>query len=178
MILNYNLLILRLNKKKGINESEFKELFDRNFESIRNYIYYRSGNEEAASDIVQEAFTKLWERRSGVELSTAISLLYTIARNLHNTQYKRDARFFEFQKVEANNSQFTENEFEYEELKRNYQTALTKMPVKQREVFLLNRMDELTYKEIAVRLELSVKAIEKRMTLAIKFLREELNFHK
>ena len=48
------------------------------------------------------------------------------------------------------------------------------MPEKQRTVFLMNRIDELKYKEIADQLGLSVKAIEKRMSLALEHLRTQL----
>jgi RNA polymerase sigma-70 factor (ECF subfamily) len=55
-----------------------------------------------------------------------------------------------------------------------YVASLNEMNEKQREVFLMNRTEEMTYKEIAERLDLSVKAVEKRMSLAIGFLREKL----
>ena len=55
------------------------------------------------------------------------------------------------------------------------QSVLAAMPEKSRAVFLMNRIDDLTYKEIAVRLQLSVKAVEKRMHIALEFLKEHLD---
>jgi RNA polymerase sigma-70 factor (ECF subfamily) len=55
-----------------------------------------------------------------------------------------------------------------------YERALKSMPAKQRTVFLMNRIDELKYKEIAMQLDLSVKAIEKRMSQALEHLKEHL----
>jgi RNA polymerase sigma-70 factor (ECF subfamily) len=49
------------------------------------------------------------------------------------------------------------------------------MPEKSRDVFLMNRIDGLTYADIAGRLQLSVKAVEKRMHKALSFLKEHLD---
>lgn len=74
-------------------------------------------------------------------------------------------------KVERNSP---ENETQFEELKLNYQKALAELPEKQRTVFMMNRVEELTYKEIAKRLGLSIKAVEKRMSKAIGQLRKNI----
>ena len=54
------------------------------------------------------------------------------------------------------------------------QNAISDLKEGQREVFLLSRIDKKTYKEIAEMLSISVKAVEKRMTLALKQLREKV----
>ena len=69
-----------------------------------------------------------------------------------------------------------EHNLEYQELKENYEATLSMLPLNQREVFLMSRMEELTYKEIAERLEISVKAVEKRMSLTLKELRKALSY--
>ncbi len=74
-------------------------------------------------------------------------------------------------KIEFNDPQ---KQLEYEEVHGQYLNALSTMGEKQRDVFLMNRIEEMTYKEIAERLGLSVKAVEKRMSQAIGFLRERL----
>ena len=58
---------------------------------------------------------------------------------------------------------------------RANQSAISDLPEGQREVFLLNRIDKKTYKEIAEMLDISVKAVEKRMNLALQDLRNYLN---
>ena len=63
---------------------------------------------------------------------------------------------------------------ENDELKQKYEKALTRLPDKQRVVLLMNKMDGLTYKEIAENLNLSVKAVEKRMSSALKTLKKEV----
>lgn len=74
-------------------------------------------------------------------------------------------------KIETDNP---EKQLQYKEMEASYQHALLDLSEKQREVFLMNRSEEMTYKEIAERLDLSVKAVEKRMSQALSFLRERL----
>lgn len=62
----------------------------------------------------------------------------------------------------------------YTELKKKYGEVLSNMPETQRIAFLLNRNDELSYSEIAIRLQISVKAVEKRISAALKVLRKHL----
>ena len=62
----------------------------------------------------------------------------------------------------------------FEQLKEKYERLIEEMPENQKVVFLMSRIEELQYKEIADRLGLSVKAVEKRMGVALKYLRTSL----
>lgn len=68
-----------------------------------------------------------------------------------------------------------EDQIRFLELQKNYNIALKNLPEKQRIVFLMSRIDELKYYEIANRLGISVKAVEKRMKNALEYLRKVLN---
>jgi len=72
------------------------------------------------------------------------------------------------------NSNSPDEILEFEELKQKYETSLATLGEKQRTVFLMSRMEDLTYKEIAERLSISVKAVEKRMSQALKVLKQKL----
>ena len=61
------------------------------------------------------------------------------------------------------------------ELKAQLQKAINELPERQRTVFLMNRFDNQSYTEIAAALDLSVKAVEKRMHLALLSLRKVVN---
>ena len=62
----------------------------------------------------------------------------------------------------------------YNELKAEIEQLIKSMPDKQRQVFMLSRNDELKNQEIADRLDISLKAVEKHITAALKFLRTNL----
>ncbi len=163
------------NKNKDyFTQKEFKQLFENNYESLRDYIYYKSGNIEQAEDIAQEAFLKLWEKRKELKQETILSYLFRIAHNIFLNQVKREQVVFNFQNqstddyIERSSPEF---ELELKEFDQILQKALASIPEKHRVVFLLNRIDGLKYKEIAERLDLTTKAVEKRMQKAMEILK-------
>ena len=148
-----------------MKKEEFKALFDNHFEDVRRYILYRSGDDEIATDIAQDTFLRIWEKQLKIDPKTSKSLLFKIAGDLYVSHYRKEKVAFNFfTTFNPNHKSITpEDEINFQELKNAYDTALKSMPEKQRTVFLLNRIDEMKYKEIADHLGLSVKAIEKRI---------------
>jgi RNA polymerase sigma-70 factor (ECF subfamily) len=160
-----------------MDSGSFRHIFDKYYDSIRNFLYYRSGSIELAEDLIQDVFLKLWENRETVREESVGGYLYTIAANLIKNHYRRNEISFHFLNTLTRqyNNESPEYLMEVEEFDRRLQQALGKMPVKSRDVFLMNRVDGLTYKDIAERLKLSVKAVEKRMHKALTYLKEHLD---
>lgn len=158
--------------------AKFRSIFDLYYETIRSFAYYKTGDVDLADDIVQEVFLKLWSNLKDVKEETVKALLYTIASNTIKNHFKHQKVVFNFQKQDQNNN--TEDEADsslrQEELNRKLQDALAEIPEKAREVFLMNRIEGLTYIDIAERLGLSVKAIEKRMSEALSILRSRISY--
>ncbi len=157
-----------------MTQEEFKNIYDQYFDAIRGYLYYRSGNTELATDIAQEAFIKIWEKQFDYEPKKIKSLLYKISGDIFINHIRREKVAGDYLKEIKFNfkEDCSDNSLEYQELKQNYETVLAKLPEKQRSVFLMSRLEELTYKEIAERLDLSVKAVEKRMNKALSELKK------
>jgi RNA polymerase sigma-70 factor (ECF subfamily) len=156
-----------------LKKEEFKILFDNYFDDVRRFVLYRSGNEELATDIAQETFLKIWEKQISIDHKTVKGLLFKIASDLFISQYRKDKVAFNFFNTfqPKQKSHTPEDELNFQELKKAYEAALKSMPEKQRTVFLMNRIDERKYQEIADELGLSVKAIEKRMSQALAHLK-------
>jgi RNA polymerase sigma-70 factor (ECF subfamily) len=76
--------------------------------------------------------------------------------------------------VEDRTFETPEFELEVKEFDRKLQRVLSELSEKSRTVFLMNRMDQMTYNEIAQNLDISVKAVEKRMKKALEFVRKEI----
>ncbi len=159
-----------------LDKTEFKQLFDHYFDAIRCFIFYRCGDADAASDMAQDVFTKIWEKRQQLHRSHIKSLLYKMANDLVISNYRKDMSRSDFeQSLSATGEHLSpEEEFSFIELSATYAGVLAKMPESQRVVFLMSRNDELKYSEIAECLDISVKAVEKRMSAALHLLRTEL----
>lgn len=160
-----------------MDSGSFKNIFDKYYDNIRNFLYYRSGNIETAEDLVQDVFLRLWENREKIREESVGGYLYTIAANLIKNHYRRNEISYHFinSLTQKNNSESPEFLMEMREFDHRLQQTLAAMPEKSRDVFLMNRIDGLTYGEIADRLQLSIKAVEKRMHKALSFLKEHLD---
>ncbi len=157
------------------DEQVFGALFKANSKIIFNYIYYKFGNEEKAYDAVQEAFLKLWENCAKVPPEKAKSYVYTVANNLYLNVIKAEKVRLKYAdkslKITHEDPEFLMEENEFKE---KLDKALNALPENQRITFLLHRIDGKKYAEIAELEGVSVKAIEKRMHLALKSLREKI----
>lgn len=157
-------------------EKVFNAIFNSNSKTIFNYIYYKYGNEEKAYDAVQEAFVKLWENCAKVAPEKAKAFVYKVANNLYLNVLKAEkVRLKYADKAPKTSSESPEFLMEEKEFKEKLDRALNSLPENQRIVFLLNRIDGKKYAEIAVMEGVSVKAIEKRMHLALKTLRAQID---
>jgi RNA polymerase sigma-70 factor (family 1) len=163
--------------QKVRSEDWFKEVFDRFYDHLRNYLYYLSGDIEWADDALQEVFMVVWEKRNNVQDETLQSFLFTVGRNLFLKHNRRKAVHLKFEKLnqEENLTQSAEEDVLDREFDRHLQSAISDLPEKCRTVFLMSKMDGMTNQQIADSLHVSVKAIEKQITKAFKILRDKLN---
>lgn len=155
----------------------FSVFFKANVKSLRNYLYFKFGNEEKANDITQDSFIKLWENCKKVPLEKAKSYLYTIANNASLNEIAHQKVVL---KYAQNNPVYDKTnlnpEFliEEKEFKQKLEKAIDKLTVGQRTAFLLHRIEGKKYQEIAMILDISVKAVEKRIHGALVSLRTEI----
>lgn len=129
--------------------------------------------------MVQDIFTRLWLNREQLDPGKSLSsLLYTMARNEIFAQLRKmlvRRRYLE----ELNHSLSEpivnpEQQFSYEELKKAIVNLIQEMPEKRREIFELSRSEGLTYKEIALKLNISENTVDTQIRKALSFLKENL----
>lgn len=167
----------KLQLNNTLTKREFKYIFDNYFDPIRNYIYYRCADENIASDIAQDVFMRVWEKKDIIDTKNIKALLYKIANDMLISDYRKSAIRLDYAKdmVGTGIEYVSPQEIlQFEELKAGYSSALSEMGELQREAFLMSRNEELKYHEISDRLGISVKAVEKRISGALQFLKTKL----
>jgi len=154
-------------------EATYTKIFKEYAKTLHNYLYYKTGNQNMAKDLTQEAFTKLWQNCASVKLVSAKGYVFKTANNLMLNQFQHEKVVLKFQNIPQKSSSNQSPEFllEEKELKARLEAAIAALPEKQRVVFLLSRIEKKTYKEIAEMLEISKQAVEKRMYNALDTLR-------
>ena len=164
------------NKKGFCDEKNFSVFFLNHSKLLHNYVFYKCGDLDLANDIVQEAFLKFLENCQKIISGKAKPYLFTIANNLFLNDYSKKKVALNFVKIPKKNYTNENPEFLLEEKEFNakLEKALSKLSESQRIAFLMNRIDGKKYKEIAEILNISVKAVEKRIHNALLNLRKEI----
>lgn len=176
---DFNIELLR----KG-NKTEFEKVYSEFFDVLYAIAFQYTTDQSIAENIVQDTFMKLWEVREGLLPQTNIrNFLYTLAKNLclnhlrdQKTVWKHlsQIKYHEYEYAIESLNRIGGNYLEFEELSEKADQAIEKLPDELKMVFKMSRFEDLKYREIAEKLQISEKAVEARMTKALKFLRKEL----
>lgn len=161
----------------GGSETAFTFLFERYSEEVCNFIYRFTRNRETARELTQDVFMKLWLHQATIDRSQSFEgYLYSIARNHLFNFLKRRLKEQEILK-QIKTEDVDDDPFEmhvYREVFTTYSNSVASLPPRQKQVFILNREEGLTYQQIAVQLGISVSAVEKHMSAALRTLRGTL----
>ncbi len=162
-------------------EKDLEILFREYFPLLCGYCQVKYNfDHEASKEVVQNAFTKLWERRAMISPSLSVpAYLYKIVTNScldiirHDKQKNRYENNF---KKTAQSPAFTpdSNPAVVAELNGMIAGTIADMPEQMRQIFKLSRYELLKYIEIADTLGISVKTVETQMSRALQKLRKAL----
>jgi RNA polymerase sigma-70 factor (ECF subfamily) len=158
-------------------ERVYNQLFEEHADPIFNHFYYKFGNVEWAEEVVQETFIKLWKKCKDVPYAKAKSFLYTVANHwLINKHHHQKVRLKYKNQHQESHEDHQSPDFlmEEQQFKKRLLSAIENLNEKQRSVFLLHRIDGKSYKEIAEIEGIGIKAVEKRMSLALQQLRKDI----
>ena len=174
----FNEAILISQLKKG-NEDAFKYLYKLYYSEMCNYASNLCGNDELAKDIVQQIMIKIWKKGSSLNVSISLKsyLFKSVFNNFIDTQRRiiKETKKIDRLKQEALLEFCEMTSEEIENRHRLIDEEIEKLPKQCKEVFLLGKKDGLKYKEIADKLNISVKTVERHMSIALKKLRKKLN---
>lgn len=155
---DYNLII---GLKKN-NHDSFKELFDRYSNPLFQFSLRYLKSNDAAEDVVQEVFTKIWSNRKKINSDTSFkSYLFIIALNSIRKQFNKQTRFNEVRHdvlldLHQNESEFDSRE-DYQSLLNKLDELINKMPEKRKQVFIKKKLEKKSLKEIAQEMDISTE---------------------
>lgn len=133
---------------------------------------------DEAEEIVQDTMLWLWDNWETIVPEKSVkALLFRIVHNKAVNCIKHTAVLSRVhQQIEQRLSEQFESPNFYmdKELQQLLENAIKQLPENLREVFILSRVEQLSYKEIAERLDITVKAVDNRLARTMKFLRQEL----
>jgi len=166
-----------LDRLKAGDRKAMKELFHQHYKVVCSSIYRYVRNKETVEDIAQEVFIKLWQKKNQLNITGAIGpYIRRMAINEAISHLRKSKHYMEdIETADAEKGATeVEEKYLYKELNNNITDAINTLPPKCRAVFQLSRFEQLSYKEIAERLEISVKTVENQMGKALKVMRREL----
>lgn len=164
---------------KAGNLKAFDQLYYRYSKRLLNFSLSVVKSKEEAENIVQEVFLTLWMNRGNISSDASVRYyLFTIAYNTAISALRRkakDAKFLEQLKgLQELTSEPEGLENEYSDLQEKLSLILDELPARQREIFILHKVNGLKYQEIASKLNISVNTIENHMSRALKTIRSKL----
>ncbi|MFY0631636.1 MAG: RNA polymerase sigma-70 factor [Flavobacteriaceae bacterium] len=161
-------------------ERVYEKVFRDYAKVVRNFILFKCGDAAQADDLTQDAFVKLWKNCAKVPLEKVKSFLFTVVKNDFFNQFEHRKVVLKYQqsKKDTVNKETPEFVLREKEFKQELNDAINSLTEKQKEVFLLNRIEKKKYKEIAEMLGISQKAVEKRMHQAMLHLRSKIKNYK
>lgn len=161
------------------SESAFNFLYSKYALKIYSTARKMSLNHEDAEGVVQETFIKIWKNRERLDSSLSFNAyLLSILKSIVVRLTQRNAR----QKLQTNewasNSVLainqTEDDLFFAEMMEASLQELNKLPPRQREVFILKRVESFSLDEIASKLHISKKTVKNQLVEANKFLKTRI----
>ena len=168
-----------MHPEHGLSRSQFETLFRTEYKRMLLFAIHYVKEEEAAKEIVQEAFINLWEKRESIDPEREVkSYLSSSVRN-RCLNYLRDNKRFNGTLLSLGGllplpASEEYNQIEFRELSGQIHRAIEELPEKCREIFRLNRFEQMKYQQIADYLNISIKTVETQMSKALAHLRSRI----
>ncbi|MGV8090550.1 MAG: RNA polymerase sigma-70 factor [Mangrovibacterium sp.] len=156
----------------------FEYFFNKYYPGLCVYACRMVQSKSSAEDIVQDFFIRLWEDKNNLVINTSVRSYFL--RSVHN----RCLNFLNLNNLKKAHHDYQLSHLSQDailqyplldfELESRLQKAIESLPDGIRETFMMNRLEGLTYQEIADKEGVTVKAIEYRMSKALTLLRKDL----
>ncbi len=169
------LLALKQGDEK-VFESVFREFYNPLCIHARRYLI----EPEAAEEVVQEMFFKMWERRDSLVINTSLpAYLFKSVTNhaLNYIKYQSHTRKYQEYigfRTDEHISVSAHDALVHADLEKQLISLVKSMPERRRMIFEMSRLEGLRYNDIAEKLGISLKTVEIQMSKALEFMRGKL----
>lgn len=159
------------------NEKEFFLAYRYWYRKLYYFLYQKTQCSNLAEDVVQQTFLIVWERKNTANQQIQFSTqLFQIARTKLIDELRRRAlnrKYVEFEKpFVLTQYEDLERQIAYKAELEYVKELITQMPFMRQQVFYLHKIEELSYKEIAVKLSISPKTVENHVSIGLKFIKK------
>ncbi|MFK7982130.1 MAG: RNA polymerase sigma-70 factor [Saprospiraceae bacterium] len=160
------------------DQNAFRQLFSKYHRYMAAVAWRITKEKTVAQDMVQDAFVELWKRRTQLpaDLKVKSYLSQTVVNKSLN--YIKRQKIVVYEDVSEIAPQLvTENaqdQMELNALQQIITATIDKLPDRCRIIFSMSRFEEMSHKEIARTLDISVKTVENQITIALKRIRQVL----
>ncbi|WP_153845043.1 RNA polymerase sigma factor [Sphingobacterium paramultivorum] len=173
-------MINKILQRAPTNEKEFFLAYRYWYRKLYYFLYQKTQCSNLAEDVVQQTFLIVWERKNNANQQIQFSTqLFQIARTKLIDELRRRAlnrKYVAFEKpFVLTQYEDLERQIAYKGELEYVKELITQMPFMRQQVFYLHKIEELSYKEIAVKLSISPKTVENHVSIGLKFIK---NFFK
>jgi len=151
-------------------------LFDNYYNSLCNHALRFVKDASVAEDVVQEVMLTIWKKRAQIKIESSLKayLFRSVTNRSLNHLRDRRNRVEEIEDKYMDVSADVEEKIYYNETEQIIMEHVNRLSPRCRQIFIMNRLDQMKYKEIAAELEISVKTVEHHIAKGLHILRESL----
>jgi len=154
-----------------MTRTEYNKTVDKHADGLYRFILKSMKDTDAAKDVVQDVFAKLWEKHSDVQFEKSKSYLFTAGYRTMIDYFRKDSRLT---MMEGSHQEIQHHSEQYSDLKEILNQAVEKLPEVQKSAILLRDYEGYSYKEIGNILSLQESQVKVYIFRARKFLQNYL----
>lgn len=165
------------------DQHAFRQVFNHFAGKLTLFAYAIVKNKEAATEIVDEVFVRIWRQRAELpQIQFLKTYLYTATKNsslnyLSRKAHEQQLEPFDFINIQLQPAEEPDQQLITAEIMARIQSAVEELPPRCKMIFKLVREDGLKYREVAEILHLSVNTVDAQMVIAVRKISEKVRAH-
>lgn len=165
-------LIVRLSEG---DESCFQEIYELYFFKVYCFVKKYTKQEADTEDVTQNVFIHLWNYRNKLNLESSIeSVLFKSSKQEISKWYKKQNRIFSNyeQEIIAELDEHYDDEENINAKMQQIHQLLNQIPERRRKIFTLHKFEDLSYKEIALEMNMTTSAVANQISKTLDYLKK------